>query len=217
MFKLLLYIISYGSFLLILTPRGRASVICAFVIFVLGVCAAVYKKLRGAGLKRDKALPIYLYIFSAFISACLGYVFYFRWLQAYFLLRISAVLHISDETLLLIGTLLLSVMSAYFICVIARSVRGKTFGAKHSFARGIADCLIASAVTVAAAQRMLGVEALSMGPLNFVCGCMIVSAVILLLYCLTGKIIPSVCIGSGIFAAYFLNKHLCLQLQKPPV
>ena len=89
MFKLLLFIISYGSFLLLLTPRELSYIIAAFVLFVLGTCAAVYKKAQGADIKKNASLPIYFYISSAFISACFGYAFYYRWLPAYILLRVS--------------------------------------------------------------------------------------------------------------------------------
>ena len=62
MTRLLLFIISYGSFLLILTPRVFFNIVAAFVIFVCGTCAAVYKKIRGANLK--KTIPFIYIIYS---------------------------------------------------------------------------------------------------------------------------------------------------------
>ena len=61
MTRLLLFIISYGSFLLILTPRVFSYIVAAFVVFVCGTCAAVYKKIRGANLKKNNSL---FYIFN---------------------------------------------------------------------------------------------------------------------------------------------------------
>ena len=46
MTHLILFIISYGSFLLILTPRVFSYIVAAFVIFVCGTCAVVYKKIQ---------------------------------------------------------------------------------------------------------------------------------------------------------------------------
>ena len=116
MSKLFLFIFSYGAFLLLLTPRKLSYIVAAFVIFLFGSCIAVYKKADCAQLRKNKSVAISL--FSVFISACFGYAFYYRWLPAYILCRISSALHIPHETFLFILTLLLSVLSGIFVCVL---------------------------------------------------------------------------------------------------
>lgn len=197
MTRLLLFILSYGSFLLILTPRVFSYIVASFVIFVCGICAAVYKKIRGANLKKNNSLSIYIY--SIFIPVCFGYTFYYRWLSSKLLLRVTSALHIPHEVFLLLVTLLLSILSMYFIFVFLQAVSSRGFGTNHVFARDLLVCMAASVFPVCIAQVMIEKSVFLINLLNFLYGCLTVVAVILFLYCLIGKILPSVYFGTGIF------------------
>ena len=68
---------------------------------------------------------------------------------------------------------------------------------KAGFARGMISCVFAAAITVSLAQVMLNVKILSMGYTKFIWGILIASVVILFLYCLIGRVMISVFIGTG--------------------
>lgn len=194
MFHLLLIIVSYGALLLLLMPATGVGMISTAVILVLGIGLIVYRKIHKAAFWNSKRY--FLISVAVFVAAYLGLPFYNRWLPSSKMRAIATMLHMPIEVLLLIGSLILSVLSVYFVYAGLQIIVKKLSG---SFVRNMMSCLIASVITVILAQMMIDTEILSMGYMNFMWGTLIVFVGILFLYCLLGRIIPSVLIGSGIF------------------
>lgn len=199
MFQLLLLIISFGSLLLLLMPASVHGIISAAAVFALGAGLIVRNKFYRGFLRINKRYSLILVAVS--IVAGLGVFFYNRWLPSSKMQAIATLLHMSIETMLLIGSFVLAVLAFYFTYSILQTIIEAICSSipQNSFAIGILFSLVASVITVILAQVMIGAEALSMGYLNFMWGVLIVSVVILFLYCLIGRIVPSIAIGTGLF------------------
>ncbi len=199
MFQLLLITISYGALLLLLMPTTVAGIISTAIIFVLGLSLMVYKKVHKITFWECKQ---YILIpFSIFVGASLGLTFYSRCLTSPKTQMIATLLHMSTKTTLLIGSVLLAVLSVYFIYAGLQMIIKKDTAThqKSDLVRMAISCIIAAPTTVALSQFMIDIKVFSMGYLKFCVGALIVLVAILFLYCLLGRIIPSIIIGTGIF------------------
>ena len=192
MFHLLSIIISYGAFLLLLMPSTVTDVILTAVMFCLGIGLIVYKKIHKVAFWKNKQ---YILIGTSILSVVgLGLSFYNRWLPVSQMRAIAALLHMPIEIMLLIASLMLSGFSIYFLYVMSQIIVKKPFDTNpHKyFEKNVVSCMVVSVVTVMIAQIMIDIDILSMGYIDFMWGVLIVSAVILFLYCLVGKMIPAI-------------------------
>ena len=199
MFLLLLLIISYGALLVLLMPASGVDVILTAVIFAVGVGLMTYKKVYKIAFWKSKQWSCILA--SVLMVAYCGARFYYRWLPSSKMQAIAAMLHIPIEAMLLIGLLILLPLALYFIYAVLQMITQKVIEYKllDHFAIRLLCCLVFATVTVMLAQVMLGIQVFSMGYLKFLWGTLIVLEVILFLYCLIGRITPSVFVGVGIF------------------
>jgi phosphoglycerol transferase MdoB-like AlkP superfamily enzyme len=96
---------------------------------------------------------------------------------------------------------MLSVLCVYFLYAVLQTIVKKLSDSnpQKDFEKSIVSCLCISVVTVILAQIMIDTDAISMGYFKFIWGVLIVSVVILFLYCLLGRIIPSIVFGAGVF------------------
>ena len=199
MFYLLSMIISYGALLLLLMPATGTGIILTAVLFALSVSLIVYKKIHKVDfLKNTQYLLVPAVIF---IAASLGLNFYDRWRYSFRIQAIADMLHMPITWLLLIGSLMLSVLSIYFLYAFLQTIVKKLSDTnpKKDFDKNLAFCIVAAVVTVILAQVMIGTNAFSMGCLNFVCGVLIVLVAILFTYSLLGRMMPSISLGAGLF------------------
>lgn len=199
MLHLLFILFSYGALLLLLTSAAGTSIVSAAVMFALGVGFIGYQKIyRMAFWKSRKPFPALIAICAA---ACLGLLFYHRRLLSPVTQSMAVLLHRPVPTVLSTGSLVLSFLSVYALYIGLQIITDKlaSVGQPHHFAKSVLLCIAASAFVVILMQIMMDIEALSMGFLHFAFGTLLVSAVILFLYCLLGKLIPSILIGGGIF------------------
>ncbi len=197
MLPLLLIIISYASLLLLLMPATGIGVITMVGILIVGIGLILYKNVYKMALgKRNYLIPI-----AMFISTYLGLVFYNRWIPSSKMEMMATMIHMPTETMLLIGSLLLTVLSVYFIYAVLEITIEKTPNTdeKNNFLKAIISCVIAAVVTVISAQIMIETEVLSMGYVNFIWAILIVLTAILFLLCLLGKAMLSILLGTGIF------------------
>jgi len=199
MFHLLLNIISYCSFLLLIMPATRAGVASTAAVLAIGICLIIYKKGYRVDFRTNK--QYFLALFTILIAAALGVSFYNQWLPESQMQSIAMLLHMSIEMLLLIGSLVLSGLSVYFLYAALQAIVKTLSDAnpQNGFKKSIEFCILASVVTVMAAQVMVDTDAISMGYFKLMWGMLIVSVVILFIYCLFGKIIPAIIFGSGLF------------------
>ncbi len=199
MFHLFLLIMSYGAFLLSLMPATGEGIIVTAAALIIGIGLIFYKKIHKVTFLKNK--QYFLVPFVGLVAAASGFSFYNCWLPSSKIRAIASVINIPVEMILLAGSLILSVMSVYFICVALQIIAKKLSDTnpKNDFKKSLISCIIVSVITVILSQVMAGAGWLSMGYLNFICCVLIVSAVILLIYCLIGRIIPSIISGSVLF------------------
>ncbi|MBR0381860.1 MAG: LTA synthase family protein [Eubacterium sp.] len=195
MIHLLFLMISFGALLIILMPSTFSGIICSFAIFVLGVGLIIIKKVHRTVYWKNKQ---YLFLPITIVNAYLGFIFYNRWLPSGKIRSIAGRIHLPAETMLLVISLVFSLLSVYFLFAGVQILSEKISQSSH-FTKDMVSCFISSFVTVSLAQIMIGVGPLSMGWLKLFWGFLIVSLSILLLYCIFGRIIPSVLIGTGLF------------------
>lgn len=199
MLQLLFFIISYGSLLVLLMPATITGLISTGVMLIIGCGLIVYKRVHKAAFLKEK--HYYIIPIATIVAAHSGLIFYNRWHTSSKMQAIATLIHMSIETMLLIGAFVLSVLSVYFICAGLQALNMKLSGTdgKRDFVRIIFSCVIASISTVILAQVMVNAEPLSMGLRNFLWAVLIVLATILFLFCLLGKAIPSILLGAGIY------------------
>lgn len=199
MFHLLFIIISYGALLILLMPATSVGVLSAAVMFAIGVCLILYKKAHKVTFWKNK--EYYLFSIAALLIVLCVPGFYSRWLASTKMQAIAAIFHIPITLILVVGSVVLSVLSVYFLYILLHIIRKKLSDTQpqNYFKKDILSCLIASAITVMLAQFMIGLAAFSMGYFNFLLCVAIVSVVILLLYCLLGRMISSILLGAGLF------------------
>lgn len=199
MFPLILLIISYGSLLVLLMPATGIGIISTAVMLVAGFALIFYKKAYKIAFWKDK--QYYIIPVAMFAAAHCGLMFYNRWLPSSKMQAIATMIQMPIETFLLIGAVVLSVLSVYFIYAVLQTIIKKLSDAdeKNDFARSILASVIAAVTTVILTQIMIDAEVLSMGYGKFIWAILIVLAVILFLFCVFGKAIPAILLGTGIF------------------
>jgi len=197
MFSLFFLIVSYGTFLLLLMPATTQGIIFTAAAFVIGTILLVLKKPHKSTFQKKSS---YFLISILSVIAC-GLAFYNRWLPSSKMQAIASICHMSIRGMLVLLTLIFSVLSIYFLYTLLQIIAKKTleYYPKNYFERGVVFSVVVAIVTVILAQIMIDVAVLSMGYFRFFWGVLVVSVVILLLFCLLGRIIPSVTIGAGIF------------------
>lgn len=198
MLHLLFILFSYGA-LLLLTSAAGTSIASAAVMFALGIGFIGYQKIFKMTFWKSREL--FLALIAICTAACLGMLFYHRWLLSSAMQSIAVLFHKPVSTVLFIGSFVLAFLSVYALYVGLQIITNKlaSIGQPHHFAKSVLLCIAASAFVVILTQIMMDIEALSMGFLHFAIGTLMVSAVILFLYGLFGKLIPSVLLGGGIF------------------
>lgn len=199
MLHLLFLIISYGALLLLVMVPTMSNAISTAVMFALGLGLILCKKIYKTPFWKSK--QYLLFAVCVLIVSYLGSVFYRRWLFSPKMATIVSILHFPVDTLPLPGTLMLAALSVYALYVglqiILKMLSGTGF--QSLFGRNVFSCVVASFVTVILAQVMIDTELVSMGYFKLAAGTLIVSVVILLLYSLLGRVLPSIFIGAGLF------------------
>lgn len=200
MFHLLFIIISYGAFLLLLMPATGVGIVSTAAVLAIGICLIVYRKAHKVAFRKNKQyflIPVAVIL----VAATFGLSFYNRWLPSSKMQAIATMLRMPIEMLLLIGSVMLSGLSVYFLYAALQTIVKKLSDTdlQNDFARSMVSCICVSVVTVILAQIMVDTEVLSMGYLNFMWGVLIVSVVILFMYCLFGRIMPAIFFGAGLF------------------
>ena len=188
----LLLIISYGALLLLLMPATGMGIISTAVMLAIGIGLIVCKKFHKEAFR--KHTQFFLIPVALLVAATFGRVFYNRWLPSSKMLAIATMLHIPVELMLLTGSLILSGLSVCFLFVLLQMIVKKVSDTspQNDLVKNLLFCIVASMVTVILAQVMVDTEAFSMGYLKFLWGTLIVSVVILFIYCLTGRMILSI-------------------------
>lgn len=193
MFRLLLLIISYGALVLLLMPATGAGMIGAAVFFTLGVCVMVYKKVHKA--THEKRKQYGLVLAAALTVLWFGLTFYNRWLPSSKMQAIASMLHMSIEAMLLMGSLMLTALSVYIVYSGLLTISNQP----NNFRKNIMLSILAAVVMVITAQVMINIPIFSMGIWRFTWGVLTVALAILVLYCLFGRGMPAVLLGSGTF------------------
>ena len=199
MLRLLLMIISYGALLILLIYPTIEAILSAAAMFFLGSCLLIYKKSYTVTFQKNSTA--FLIPITIMLCANWGFIFYNRWLPSSKMQAIASIFHLTIEALLLIGAITLSLLSVYFIYAGLQAIINKLneTNPKNDYEKTLIYCIITAAVTVISAQMMIDIPVLSMGFLKFLWGILIVATAILFINCLSGKIMPAVFLGSGIF------------------
>lgn len=199
MLQKFLMIISYGALLLLLMPPSGLSIMLAAVLFVLGAPIMAFKKIHKSDLQKGRRYVLLLSTLFFIIPASLG--FFDRWIRSSKILMVASMVQLSAKSIVWMVTVILSVFSVYFIYVIMQLLVRKlsSITLKFDCTKSIMFSIAASIVTVILVQLMIEVEVFSMGYIRFMWAVLIVSAVTLFLYCLIGRTIPSIMLGSGLF------------------
>ncbi len=180
-------------------PPTITGVILTALMLAVGIGLIVYRGVHKVPFWKN--IQYFRMSIIVLVVAYLGVCFYDHWSLSSKIQAIATMLHTSFETILLICTIIISVLSIYFFDVLLQIIAKKLFdiNPKNIFLKCLLSSLIASVIMVMLANIMAGVEAFSMGSLKFFFGVLIVLVVILFLYCLLGRIVPSIFIGTAIF------------------
>ena len=197
--RLLLLLISYGSFLLQLMPATGKGIVTAMGCFALGGVLLILLKIHKENVWKNKQFALLLV--AAFIDVGYSIKFYHRWLPSSKLQAIAAMFRIPNEIMTLIGTIILSVLAVYFLYLVLQFLVRNLSVVYHKcpFIINLLFCFMIAVLIVVLSQRMIGLRALCMGNERFNWGVKIVLVLLLFLYGLFGRIIPAVFTGAGAF------------------
>lgn len=193
----LMTIVSFLSLLLLLVPASVTRIIEFMILFALGAVLIVRKKpMCEISLKDKKSLLVAIPVL-AYLSRC----FYKRWIPSSSIRSISAMLHMSSEVTLTIASVFLSVLAICFLCCMIHKTKNMIFALPEGreIERDILCCLIVAVITVILSQIMIDVDIFRMGIFKFLVATLIVSVVILVIYCLLGNMKISVISATLIF------------------
>lgn len=199
MLHLLHIIIPFGALTALLMPSSIIGLIITAVLFSLITGIILHARSHNVSIEKGKGFSLLL---PSIISAVyLGFAFVNRWLNEPKALAVANILNVSLETLLLFIALVLVIPSSFFIYTSLQIISKKLSSNKQNNhpVIGLLLCLLFSIGVVALVQIMSDTAILSMGYSNYAWGTLIVFATVLFLYCLFGKIIPSITLGTGIF------------------
>lgn len=199
MLKLLLSIISYGATLLLLTPETVEDIILTAILFAVGAGLIVYKKAYKTDfLKKHR---YFLIPAACLVTAYFGGIFYDRWLYSSKVFSIAAMIGMSVKTLLGIALAVCGVLTVYFVCNFFSMILDLCLdgNSRKRFLGNMFVCVAVSFVTVALSQYVIKLGLLSMGWLDFMFGLLVVTTVILFIYCLCGNIMISSSVGGSLF------------------
>lgn len=199
MVQRILFLISYGALLLLLMLPTDAGLFLPALLFALGAGVILHKRCLPfpTGKRRQYSLiPV-----SILIAAYLGLSFYDSWDPSGTIEAIAALVHISNEAIGVFITFILVIPSFFFLYTGLQILVLSKFHTEQTyiFPENILLSLMISVMTVIFSQNMIEVTAFSMGYLKFCVAVLIVWAVILFLYCLFGRILPSILLGAGSF------------------
>lgn len=199
MFNLMLIILSFGALVLVLMPATVIGIISSIMMYILGISLIVYKKFYEVLFWKKK--DNLLILATLLIVIINGLIFYNRWIPSSKMGVIASTIYMSVDAMLFVGTLVLSALSFYFTYVMLQITLKKfsTINAKNIIVRNLFFVLLSAVIIVILAQIMIEVTCFSMGFWNFIKGVLIVFVVILLFYCLSGRIISSILFGMGPF------------------
>lgn len=205
MLPLLLSILSYGALLLLLMPPSAVGVLVCAALFALGSAWMICKKPRAVPFWKGRRYLAFSIVFAAtavFLTINRAVSFHEQWRYSSRLKTVAGLLHTSLDTLLLVGAILLAAGALYFLyvalCLMVQWLSRP--GRKPLGIWGdLLACVVAAAVTVITAQIMIEAGWLSMGTVKLLWAVLIVTALILLLYCLFEKVMPAICVVSGLF------------------
>lgn len=196
MLHLFSFIISYGAFLLLIVPDCHLETVYIAAALILGTGLVIRKKPHKISFQ--KCDPHFLIPTTIFLTVFLAFGFYQRRVDSSILYILGKLLHIPSETLLLFFTLLLTMLSVYFLCILLQTIYFHLHP-RYTLVKGLISSVIFSIFTVISAQVMLSISPLSMGYRNFFWSVLIVLTTILFLYCLFRRIVPAIFLGAGLF------------------
>lgn len=196
----LVTMVSYIALLLLIMPATKIGILETALLAVLGLALMAWK--RPWGKKPARSMPVFLLAAASVVY--FGFCFYHRWAQESRIRWITTALPVSAavaQALLVVAAVCGCVCAMYFVFAVLQQMKNILLGLNKNrlFERNLFCCLIAAIATVCIAQLMCNADVLSMGYLKFVWGILIVSVVILALYCLTGRIKCSIVLGTGLF------------------
>lgn len=189
-------IISYGAFLLLIMPDCRLDTVFTAVALILGICLILSRKLYKLSFLKKELL--FLTPSAACFAGFLTWGFYRRRLDSSIMYILGKLLHMPSETLLLLSSLMLGVLSVYFLYILLQGIYVRIHP-RYTPIKGLISALIFSVFTVVSTQMTLSIPPLSIGFQNFFWSVLIVLTAILLLYCLFRRLVPSVFLGAGLF------------------
>lgn len=196
----LLAIISYISFLMLITLPSIYGIVISALLCVVGSSLIFWKKPLKTIDIFSKFFRDPDFYFSLLFTAYFGFCFYNRWKGSAKIQSISSIISIPSGIITAIAAVCLSLCGLFFLyCVIQQLKKPLSPFIAKPFIRILISCVIVSIATVMLAQVMLDIRIFSMGYFKFFWGTLIVFITILAFYCLTGWIKTSIAIGTGIY------------------
>lgn len=194
---MLMAIVSYFALLLLGMQATIVGIVQTVVLFILGIGLIIWKKAQI-----QSGYPPKLSFFVAiFPVAILGERFYSQWIFSSKVSSVASALCVSSGILIIAAALFLGVLAIYSVAFMFWRAGNLLAAAneKQAFPKHLLCGIISSMEVVALSQMMIEENLLSMGPVKFFWGTMIVFIVVSVLYCLSGHSAISVTLGTAVF------------------
>lgn len=194
----MIYIGSYLAILLLLMHASPVGIMQTAALLVGGILFVIWKKPKVTIELFTKEFVI----IALEIVCYLGYVFFERWVTSSKLRAIANLLHVSAELFVLSATIVLSICALILVIYVLHNIFSvlNNLSEKHSLSKNLICGFVASVVTLILTQIMIiETDIFLMGPVKFCWGVIIVYVVVVLLYCVLGRIKLSIMIGTALF------------------
>ena len=181
------------AFVLLPTPSSKIGLLEAAI---LALPAAIWS-LRKKDWHKPPKLPRLAYPVLICIAAYLGRCFFLNWSKKTEVIALASRLHLSAALIVLIIAVGMAVFSLWFLGHLFFTIR-QTF--QNGAGKRNALCIFLSAAAgVIMSQIMIETDPLAMGLFKFLLGTLAVAVVILLIYCLSGRLRLSLILATVFF------------------
>lgn len=193
----MIYCLSYLSLIVFIMSGGREGILSAAIFAVAGL---LFFALTRPKFSPSIFLPKLYPVVGGFLT-WLGYNFYIRRIISQKVAMIAEMLHMKTEFLVLIAVLGLCVCASIILFYIFYNIVHllDRIREEYHIVRTLLCTLLASILTVGLAQIMIGVSLVYMGFSRFCWGVAIVCVLIMVIYCILGRMKLPIILGSGFF------------------
>lgn len=195
---ILLMSVSYTALLILLMPATVTGMLQTVFPLLLGLGVIVWKHPRTT-FRRETAVCDGL---ALLLNTCLGLHFYSQWIPSSKVQTLASMLRLPHRLLVAAAAAGLALCAVIAVSAIMQKGRAVLRAKEATPANHIRICIVTAFVLTVLEQWSIEMELLSMGGFRFLWNVLIVTVVLLLLYCVSRSVRLSAALGGSLFMVH---------------